>query len=1053
MKACGSCGTALAGAAKFCSECGSPTAGRDNSAKYKQVTVLFADVVRSMDLAAAVDIERLREIMTDFFDRSTAVVARFGGLVEYNGDGVMALFGAPIALEDHAFRGCLAALALQEEASRLAADVQRDDDVSLQLRVGLNSGRVITGEIGSGAMGYRATGLTVGMAQRLESVAPPGGVVLSESTARLVEHRAVLAEPEWLRVKGVDEPVCARRLVTVRSQGDVVGRSEGSLVGRRWEMAALDAMVDRAIGGRGAIVNVVGPPGIGKSRVAREVAGLAVERGVTVAWAFCESHAQDLSFGLIADLLREALGVSDLDDRETARVDVRRQLPDAHPQDLLLLNDLLGIADPGEPLPQIDADARRRRLTALIGSVWLARSGAAVYVIEDAHWIDAVSESMLADLLAVVPRTASVVVITSRPEYGGVLARLSASHTITLAPLSDSIIAEIAGVLLGPDPSVKELAATIVGRADGNPFFAVEMVRELVQRGVLTGDRGNHVCSVSVDEVTVPETVQAAIEARIDRLSPAAKRTLSAASVIGARFGAELLVALGIAPELDELLDVELIDQVRMFPAEEFVFCHPLIRAVAYESQLKSDRAEWHRRMAVAVEVAANGAVDERGALIAEHWQAAGDLQVAYGWHMRAAAWATNRDIAAARSSWERACEIADRLPGDGIALLSMRIAPRTMLCVTDWQALSVQNSWGRFEVLRELCEKADEKVSLVMGMTGLGTELLYAGRPGEGSRVASEQMALLQSIGDPNLTVGLAFGAYANWFNSGEFGEILRWSQIAIDLAGDDPVMGSDFGIGSPPAIARTFRGIARWWLGLPDWRQDLDDAVGMAKDSDPTTMALVVAWTQLSLMYGVLRLNDSLLRIVEESTAIAEACSNDFAVMGAKFTLGTTLLFSDDVTDRRRGEDLMVLARDEFLPARAPSLVPLARMMVARECARRGDHDGAIPVMSDAVDQLLGAGRTGWSVCSIAILVETLLDRGAEDDLTFAGESVERLAGVAAAQSAAICDITLLRLRALLARAHGDDAGYGELADQYRATAEAHGYEGHIDWAASMK
>ena len=177
-----------------------------NTAEYKQVTVLFADVVRSMDIAAAVDMERLREIMTELVERSAAVVQRYGGTVEYNGDGVMALFGAPVALEDHAFRACLAALAIQEEANRLAAEVQRRDGVALRLRVGLNSGRVIAGEIGSGALGYAATGETVGLAQRMESVAPPGGVMLSESTARLVEHTVVLAEPEWVRIKGSRRP-------------------------------------------------------------------------------------------------------------------------------------------------------------------------------------------------------------------------------------------------------------------------------------------------------------------------------------------------------------------------------------------------------------------------------------------------------------------------------------------------------------------------------------------------------------------------------------------------------------------------------------------------------------------------------------------------------------------------------------------------------------------------------------------------------------------------------------------------------------------------------
>src|SRR5258705_10700924 len=187
-----------------------------------------------MDIAAGLDMERLREIMTELVERSAAVVRRYGGTAEYNGDGVMAIFGAPIALEDHAFRACVAALAIQEETNRLAAEVARRDGVDLRVRVGLNSGRVIAGEIGSGSLGYAATGEHVGMAQRMESVAPPGGVTLSESTARLVEHLTVLAEPEWVHIKGADEPVRTRRLVAISPRDGMVGRAEASLVGRRW---------------------------------------------------------------------------------------------------------------------------------------------------------------------------------------------------------------------------------------------------------------------------------------------------------------------------------------------------------------------------------------------------------------------------------------------------------------------------------------------------------------------------------------------------------------------------------------------------------------------------------------------------------------------------------------------------------------------------------------------------------------------------------------------------------------------------------------------------
>ena len=205
---CGSCGTQLPPNPKFCNECGAPVTTTTRSAEYKQVTVLFADVVHSMDIAAAVGAERLREIMTDLVDRAAVVVQRYGGTVDkFTGDGIMAVFGAPIALEDHAVRACMAALGVQEEAKRLAVDVHARDGVDLQLRVGLNSGQVIAGEIGSGSFGYTAVGEQVGMAQRMESVASPGGVMLSPSTARLVDSAAALGDPALVQIKGADEPV------------------------------------------------------------------------------------------------------------------------------------------------------------------------------------------------------------------------------------------------------------------------------------------------------------------------------------------------------------------------------------------------------------------------------------------------------------------------------------------------------------------------------------------------------------------------------------------------------------------------------------------------------------------------------------------------------------------------------------------------------------------------------------------------------------------------------------------------------------------------------
>src|SRR5246500_3737053 len=230
--ACRTCGTDLRAGARFCDGCGAPVTQRDTRAEYKQVTVLFADVVHSMDIAAAVGAERLREMMTDLAGGCAAVVQRYGGMVDkFTGDGIMAVFGAPVALEDHAVRACLAALGVQEEAKRLGVEVAERDGVGLQLRVGLNSGQVVAGEIGSGALGYTAVGEQVGLAQRMESVAPPGGGMLSESTARLVEGVAVLGESELVQIKGADAPLPARRLLGMGEGHRAAWRAESKLVG------------------------------------------------------------------------------------------------------------------------------------------------------------------------------------------------------------------------------------------------------------------------------------------------------------------------------------------------------------------------------------------------------------------------------------------------------------------------------------------------------------------------------------------------------------------------------------------------------------------------------------------------------------------------------------------------------------------------------------------------------------------------------------------------------------------------------------------------------
>ena len=511
------CGTELPPTAKFCSECGTAASSTARPAEYKQVTVLFADVVHSMDIATAVGAERLREIMADLLDRSTAVVNRYDGTVDkFTGDGIMAVFGAPIALEDHALRACMAALEIQSETAKLATEVGNRDGIELQLRVGLNSGQVIAGEIGSSSASYTAIGHQVGLAQRMEAASPPGGVMLSESTARLVENVVVLDKAELVAIKGSDTPVPARRLVAI-GEHQARRRSDSPLVGRTWELNTVTALLNEAADGAGSVVTVVGPPGIGKSRLVRETVANASDRGVPVFTTYCESHTTDIPFNVFARLLRATTGTAGMSPDRVGE-EIRARLPNADPDDLLLIDDVLGIGDSAAATPDIGPDARRRRLTALINAAALAQREPTVVVVEDAHWIDAASESMLADFMAVIPQVPSLMLITYRPEYRGALSRVPGAQTIALRPLSEAHTTALTTELVGGDESLDGLVERVVSRAAGNPFFAEEMVRDLSERGVLDGAPGAYTVRGPIDDVDVPANLQSTIGARIDRL-------------------------------------------------------------------------------------------------------------------------------------------------------------------------------------------------------------------------------------------------------------------------------------------------------------------------------------------------------------------------------------------------------------------------------------------------------------------------------------------------------------------------------------------------------
>jgi adenylate cyclase len=1047
--ACTACGIELSPTAKFCSECGAAVSSAAKHAEYKQVTVLFADVVRSMDIAAAVGTERLREIMADVFDRSVAVVRRYDGTVDkFTGDGVMAVFGAPIALEDHALRACMAALEIQAEAARLAPEVSSRDGVDLQLRIGLNSGQVIAGEIGTAAASYTAIGEQVGMAQRMETAAPPSGVMLSESTARLVDSVVSLEEPELVAIKGADAPVPARRLLAI-GEHQVRRRSDSTLVGRSWELNTVTALLDEAVGGAGSVVTVVGPPGIGKSRLVRETVANASGRGIAVFTTYCESHTTDIPFHVIARLLRTTTGVGGMSP-DQARERIRARLPQAGPEDLLLVDDLLGIGDPATAPPDVGPDARRRRLTALVSGAALAQREPTLVIIEDAHWIDAASESMLADFMAVSSQVPSLMLITYRPEYHGALSRVPGAQTIALRPLSDVHTTALTTELVGGDPSLAGLVERVVRRAAGNPFFAEEMVRDLAERGVMDGQAGAYLLRSAVDDVDVPANLHSTIGARIDRLPAAAKKSLNAASVIGLRFDTDLLTDLVDDADIAPLVTAEVVDQVAFTDPAEYVFRHPLTRAVAYESQLKAERAQLHRRLAGAIE--ARGAADENAALIAQHMEAAGNLHAAFDWHLRAATWSTFRNFAAAQSSWRRARDVADRLPEDDPDRLKMRIAPRALLCANEYRIRSGHPDTA-FAELKELCTIAGDKRSLAIGLAGVAMATQLDARFRPAAALATELVELLDSVGDAMLTTALAVSYLNIKLDGGQFEETLQLASQVIDFT-DERTDDEPFISVSPLANALGIRGSARWSMGLPGWREDFL-AASRAAAGIPPEFRSGSYWVVhvFAIPNGVLLADESARAEISEIATASENFGEQITIDMARTARGITLVHRGE-KDRALGVQLLEESHEAGRRKRytIPGNLPVVDLHLARERTRRGDLDEGINLARSVLDDYLRGGEFMWLAVATAALVESLLQRGTGTDRKEASEAIAKLTAVPTEPGCILNEIWLLRLRALLAQAEGNEAAYRDHRDRYRQMANDLGFEGHMQWAAEM-
>jgi adenylate cyclase len=1046
--ACGSCGAESSPTAKFCSECGARLTQATHAAEYKQVTVLFADVVGSMKLAAVLPTERLREIMNELFNRAAAVVQRYQGTVDkFTGDGLMALFGAPVALEDHALRACISAMEIQSVAQKFADEVFRRDGVRLQLRVGLNSGQVIAGEIGSGPGRYTAVGHPVGMAQRMEAAAPPGGVLCSVSTARLVEDVAQLGPVEEVAIKGADTPVLARRVLALESGPTIVGRNEGAMVGRDADLGRLQGIFDT---GRSHLVGVVGAPGLGKSRLIDEFSAMAARRGAQVVLARCEAHTTVVAFRALSRLLRAMFGVNGLSDAE-ARAHTLAQCGGALTSgsaDAQIVFEVMGIADPNAPPLQVSVDGRRRRLVEMMSQAVLARSARMLLVLEDAHWIDAPSDEVLADFTGALKATSSLFVTTYRPEFRGAL-RQHADETIRLQPLTDAMAVRLVGQLVGNDTSLAALVERIAVAAVGNPFFIEEIVRDLADRAVIAGSRGRYRLVGGVEEIGVPATVQAVLAARIDRLPAQAKAVVNAAAVIGTRFDVDTLHALlpdAVSSPLADLVSAELIDQTEFVPRQRYCFRHPLVRTVAYESQLSATRAQAHRRLAAAIEARDPAAADENAALIATHLRAAGDLADAYRWHMRAAGWLRPRDMRAARAQWLSARCLADRLPDDHEDVIGMRIAPRTMLISTESFVGSDADADEQYRELRELTLQAGDLRSLAIATAGRIMSFTFNdNRVPEAVALASEVENMLSDIDwdtVPEIDIILVAVVRAYHANC-EFDAALATIDAMVARPHDEPTL--DF------AGALTFRGVIDMCRGnYESGRRQLREGIQYARILPPVSYAIILSFWSLMVVLGMYEPAD-LVDEMREALRRAEAFGDICGIITAQFAYGTALLRADDAS-RDEAIEILEHARASIVKHKVmgTNLTPAISADLAIDAARKGRQAEAIDELRALFAVHMDSGVRLEVGCSGEALVRLLIDRGTTDDFAEAHRIVDeweaRRPGIPAT------DMWWLKSRALLARAEGNIDDYAALAQQYLELCERLDARGRLAEARRM-
>jgi class 3 adenylate cyclase/tetratricopeptide (TPR) repeat protein len=866
------------------------TSRRTLEGERKQVTVLFADLKGSMELLAERDPEEARQLLDPVLERLMAAVHRFEGTVnQVLGDGIMALFGAPIAHEDHALRACYAALAMQEAIHRYSAQVRRAHGIEVQIRVGLNSGEVVVRAIGNDLhMDYSAIGQTTHLAARMEQLATPGSIRMTAATLRLVEGLVRVTALGPVPVRGLAEPVEMFELVGAsgirRRLQAAVARGLTRFVGRETEIETLRQAFARAGADHGQVVAVVGEAGVGKSRLAYEFVHSHHTQGWLVLESASVSYGKATPYFPVIDLLKRYAHVEDGDEPRAIRAKVTGQvltLDETLQETLPALLALLDVLPEDSPFQQLEPPQRRQRTLEALKRVLLRESQVQplLLVFEDLHWIDAETQVLLDILVESLPTTRVLLLVNYRPEYQHGWGSKTYYTQLRIDPLPPASVAEVLQVLLGDDPGLAPLKPLLIARTEGNPFFLEESVRTLVETVVLVGAPGAYRLAQALPTIQVPATVQAVLAARIDRLPPEEKWLLQTAAAIGTDVPFPLLQAIAELSEttlyssLAHMQTAEFLNETSLFPECVYTFKHALTHEVAYGSLLQERRRLLHARIVAALEQRHADRLAEQVEHLALHAFRGAVWDKAVTYCRQAGARAADRAaFHAAVTCFEQALEALGNLPNNPD---TRGLAIDLRLSLAGGALRPLGESGKSLALLREaetLARALDDRARLARALSRLAVVLRIRADHAGAMAAGQQALAIATELGDLALQVEAFYRLAPAYYAIGDFERAAELWRRTVEMLEPSTVR-----------TARPYLIYSRAWLALvlsalgqfAEGRRHGEEALRLAT-GESHGVALIVTHACLGFLYLEKGDLEAAIRVLDQGLALCRAADN---------------------------------------------------------------------------------------------------------------------------------------------------------------------------------